>query len=196
MQEFKPQHQNEEEVHSHFDEVKKQLYVKKILRRILVFLILIGLILFVVWVVKRPKKVKFENPTPPQEEVAKEEQKEETKPIDEAPKVPNPSPVKDTKNVVPTIKNGYDGYAYFSDGEYIFSLCDNSQDFLVIRNSPAFNIFTNRFKYFNPRLFNNVRIFTTLKGRTAPVKYGGLGSPYTQGIYVDQIITMDSNKSC
>ncbi len=200
MQEFKPQHKNEEEVHSHFDEVKKQLYVKKILRRIIVLLILIGLILLTIYLVKRPKKVRVSNSEPQKVEVPQEENKEVKEeipnPISTDPKVPNPSPVKKAVAVPTTIKGGYSGYAYFYDGEYVFSLCGNSQDLLVMRQSPAFSIFVNRFKFFNPKLFENVKIFATITGRTAPIKYGGLGSTYTQGVYIDQVITMDSNKSC
>ena len=190
---------------SHLDDeykdTKRKLLIRKIINRLVVFLVLI---LIIYWFFIRKSKKEVVEPevieqTPPvvQEEVpvvTQEETKKETK---MSSLIPTVSPVNNTK---PTSKpklaiSEFDGFVTMNGGEPIFNLCGGKEDLLIIKNSPLYNQFYNRYTSLAQGSYY-ARMYVVLKGHKVPVSYSGLGNSYTQGFYIEGINRMDFSGNC
>lgn len=211
---FKPIYNHEKDIdlpitepndpNDEYQKLKRKILIRKIINRVVVFLILV-LLIFWVFIRKSKNEVikpDVVEPTPSieQKEIPIVEEEEPKKDTPKTPLIPNVSPVNNTNNTKVTSKpklatSEFDGFVTMNGGEPIFNLCGGNEDLLIIRNSPLYNQFYNRYTALAQGSYY-ARMYVVLKGHKVPVSYSGLGNSYTQGFYIEGINKMDFSGSC
>lgn len=208
--EHKPTLESEKDINLEYEALKRKLFIKKMVSRFVVFLILFILVYFLFIRKNQPKNVVVESiPEEVVEETTNLEHKEiNTNKTEDSDllKIPQLSPVADKditntslgKNTskLKTSQYNFEGLVAGHGNELIFYSCSSSEALLLLPNSPYYQQVYNR--YNSLKIGNSVygQIPIVFQGRIMPVVYQNLGSIYTQGVFIDRILGIDSPGIC
>lgn len=210
-QKYKLEPEAGKEIDFEYKSLKRKLFIKKIISRLVVLLFLLILV-YLFFIRKKTPKPPVENL---QDQVVVEdvvvedinnelnEEKPDTK---ELFKIPEVSPVVEpttnntnkqtSKNLSNVSPLRFEGTIAGQGDDLIFYSCSENEALLVLPSSPYYNYIYTR--YNSLRIGSSIygKIPVVFMGRKLPVVYQGLGSIYNQGFYIDAVIDIDSRGIC